>query len=151
MNIAMMRRVRNTTLSLLIIAIGTISSPSFGQTVKSSSSPVLKGKNVTVYLEDAEFGVLAEKFAYDPNARLVDIQEEPQKVSAKNSPVKNSGIMTAHFAERNSAPAQSSLPKKVVPRPLGTNLSAKPLLGKPQKSVMDEFSFDTLSQISLTR
>ena len=151
MNIAMMRQVRNTTLSLLIIAIGTISSPSFGQTIKSSSPSILKGKNVTVYLEDAEFGVLAEKFAYDPNARLVDIQEEPQKVSAMNFPAKNSGIMTAHFAERNSAPAQPPLPKKVVPRSLGTNLTPKPLLGKSQKPVMDEFSFDTLSQIPLTR
>ena len=144
----MTRRVRNTTFVLLIVAmIGTVSS-SFGQTAQENrtKNPPLKGKNVTVYLEDAEFGILAEKFIYDPTARLVDIQVENPK-----APTKNSGIMTAHFVNTNSAPAQSSPPKKMMPRPLGTNLSPKPLPGKPQNPRMplEELSFDALSHISL--
>jgi len=145
--------VRNTTFLLLFVTIiGTVSS-TFAQTTQGnrSQNSRLQGKNVTVYLEDAEFGILAEKFVYDPNARLVDIQDENPKTPAKSSPAKNSGVMSVHFVEKNIAPAQSPQPKKMTPRPLGTNLSAKPLLGKPQKpaAAPEELSFDSLPRISL--
>jgi len=151
----MIKRVRKTTLLFLIVTIGTVSSPSFGQTTsgsrtQNSSAPVLKGKNVTVYLEDAEFGILAEKFAYDPNARLVDIQDENPKVSTKNISKKNTGILTAQFVNTSSASGEATQPRKMTPRPLGTISSPKSLLGKPQKPVTQEISFDLLSQIPLT-
>jgi len=136
--------MRNLTL-LLAVAIGMVSTPVLGQTTKKSSTPVLKGKNVTIYLEDAEFGILAEKFAYDPNARLVDIQDEKPTIAPKNS-----GVFSAvHFVNTTSSPVQPASLKKMTPRPLGTNPSPKPLVGKTQKSALDELSFDRLSQLPL--
>ncbi len=147
----MTKRVRNATLILLLAAIGSASSPLFGQTVKEvrpqkAAAPLVKGKNVTVYLEDAEFGILAEKFLYDPNARLVDLQDDNRKAQVKYP----GPISTAHFVDTSAAPQQpAQQPKKMIPRSLGTSLVPKPLHGK--KTATEELSFDTLSQIPLTK
>ncbi len=141
----MIGRVKNTTLLLSVIAIGVVSSPVFAQT---SSERVLRGKNVTVYLEDAEFGIQAEKFAYSPSARSVDIQAEKPKIAPKIPGV----IATARFVSASSAqvqPAQPTQPKKISPCPEGTNFAPKPLLAKPQpQPAVRELSFDLLSQVS---
>jgi len=137
-------QVRNTTLLLLAVAIGTVSSPAFGQTA-NSPSPLLQGKNVTVYLEDADFGILAERFAYDSNARRVDIQDEKPKIAPKTS-----GVFSAvHFVNTTPSPVQPTSLKKMTPRPLGTNPSPRPLAGKPQKPAAEELSFERLSQVPL--
>ena len=138
------------TLLLLVIAIGVVSSPVFGQL---PSERVIKGKNVTIYLEGAEFGILAEKFAYDPKVRLVDIQDEkPQSEKPKAMP-KNFGVIsTARFVNTNSTPVQPAEPKKILTRSWGTNSAPKPLLGKPLEkpsAAREELSFDLLSQIPL--
>ena len=144
--------MRTTTLVLLLVAIGLTPSLSFGQT-----SPI-KGKNVTIYLEDAEFGVLAERFVYDPNARLVDIQDEPEVRPTKGI----SPISTAHFVDTGKKGMQSKTPqpllKKVVPQQLGTGSIPKPLLhGKPQtvsnqtQAATETISFEMLSTIPLTK
>jgi len=139
----MTKRVRNTTLLLLVVAIGVVSSPMFGQTSKNPSGQILKGKNVTVYLEDADFGILAEKFAYDPSTRIVDIQDVKPEVIPRTFGV----FSTAHFVNTNSPLIQPTSLKKMTPRPLGTSQVPKPLVGKPQKSTQEEFSFEVLSQV----
>jgi len=142
----------------MIFAFGTASAVLFGQTgegrrTQNSAAPVIKGKNVTVYLENTDFGVLAEKFVYDPNARLVDMQDEKSQGAGKDT----GSIATAQYVNRIS-PGQPMSLKKAAPRPLGTTPSPKPLLGKPQRPAMvptmmpamEEISFGLLHQIPLT-
>ena len=138
----MTNRVKITALLVLSIAVGAVSFAAFGQT-----NQVLKGKNVTVYLEDADFGILAERFAYDSNTRLVDIQDEKPKAVPIAAP-KSPGVFSAvHFVNPNSSPVQPAPLKKMTPRPLGNNAAPKPLLVKPQTPAMGELSFEMLSQV----
>jgi len=142
-NITMINRVKIATLLVLIATVGTVSFTAFGQTSRNSPTPVLKGKNVIVYLEDADFGILAERFAYDSNTRLVDIQDEKPKITPRNT-----GVFSAvHFVNPNTSSGQPVPLKKVVPRSLGTNTAPKPLLVKPQVPAMEELSFGVLSQV----
>ena len=98
-------------------------------------SDLVRGKNVAVYLEDLNYGYQASKFAYNPESRSVDIQDDPVK---ENERMQNA-------AQKHAIKSLRTLSKSSLGEPKLLPTNARPI-----SNAQNDYSFENINQVNLT-
>lgn len=158
---------RNPLLLTGLFVLGSlicVCGPLLAQTRQIAHSPI-QGKNVSVYLEDADFGFQTPGFSYEPQHRTIHLDEKTPSQSFEKvrpagydlKPEENPKPIPRKTLRYSAAklqhPSLTAKPLQGRAKPLESSLFVPIPVKKQEKNITpkydEDFSFNTIHQIKL--